>query len=259
MLSAPEAFMAVANATAAIVQKAPPYVTYHVHAVFHAAGESTVDRTVVVRSDDGVSVVHDDASGKDVLRPAFPAPPTFDALAKFRLFGEISLTLGGGKDKRRDGDMRITNIRPLHYETQASTADAVARSVKGYVVTYAPDATPVLGHLHLERNALMKEPFWLRDVWYEPTTLIPTRILWGGQNDFALDAQYDTVAGHWLLHAIKASGVFHAPLWLGRMSVAIGGTYDSYTFSDVAPDPRLVPTPAPMASPAATSPATPSP
>jgi hypothetical protein len=243
MISAPEAFMAVANATAAIVQKAPPYVTYHVRAVFHAAGEGTVDRTVIVRSDDGVAVVHDDATGKDVLRPPFPAPPTFDALAKFRLTGVISLS-----GKKRDGDMRITNVRPLHYETGRSSADAVARSVKGYVVTYAPDATPALGHLHLERNALMKDTHWMRDVWYDPATLIPTRVLWGGQNDFALDAQYTTVQGHWLLHTITAGQIVHAPLWLGRMSVAIGGSYDGYTFSDVAPDPRLAPSPAAAAS-----------
>ncbi|MDQ6941750.1 MAG: hypothetical protein M3169_04445 [Candidatus Eremiobacteraeota bacterium] len=248
MLTAPEAFMAVANATAAVVQKAPPYVTYHVHAVFHAAGEGSVDRTVIVRSDDGISVVHDDASGKDVLRPPFPAPPTFDALAQFKLSGQISLSSGGGKDKRRDGDMRITNIRPLHYETGPSRADAVARNVKGYVVTYAPDATPALGHLHLERNALMKDSHWMRDVWYDPVTLVPTRVLWGGQSDFSLDARYTTVDGHWLLHSIDVAAIVHAPMWLGRMTIAIGGSYDGYAFSDVAPDPRLVPTPAPMAS-----------
>ncbi|MDQ6926537.1 MAG: hypothetical protein M3154_09910, partial [Candidatus Eremiobacteraeota bacterium] len=247
MLSAPEAFMAVANATAAIVQNAPPYVTYHVHAVFHAAGEGTVDRTVIVRSEDGVAVVHDDESGKDVLRPAFPAPPTFDALAKFKLAGEISI--GGGKGKKRDGDMRITNIRPLHYETAASSADAISRSVKGYVVTYAEDATPALGHLHLQRNALMQDAYWMRDVWYDPATLVPTRILWGGHSDFSLDARYTTVASHWLLQSIHVAAVVHAPLWLGRMTVAIGGTYDGYSFSDTAPDPRLIPTPAASASP----------
>jgi hypothetical protein len=250
MLSAPEAFMEVANATAAIVQKAPPYVTYHVHAVFHAAGEGTVDRTVIVRSDDGLSVVHDDASGKDVLRPPFPAPPTFDALAQFKLSGQISLSTGG-KERRRDGDMRITNIRPLHYETSRSNADAIARSVKGYVVTYAADATPALGHLHLERNAVMKDVHWLRDVWYDPATLVPSRILWGGHSDFTLDARYATVDGHWLLRSINVGAIVHAPMWLGRMTVAIGGTYDGYTFSDSPPDPRLAPSavPEPTAAP----------
>ena len=245
MLSAPEAFMAVANATAAIVEKAPPFVTYHVHGLFRAAGESTVDRTVVTRSDDGVAVVHDDESGKDELRPAFPAPPTFDALASFKLSGEVTLTVGGGKGKHRDGDMRIVNIHPLHYVTGPSQADAVARSIKGYVVTYAPDATTELGHLHLERNALMKDAHWMRDVWYDPATLIPSRVVWGGPNDFTLDARYQTVEGHWMMRTISASAVYHTPMWFGRMTVAIEGVYDHFVFSDVAPDPRLAPTPAP--------------
>ena len=240
--------MAVANATAAVVQHAPPYVTYHVHGVLHASGETTVDRTVVVRSDDGISIVRDEQTGKDVLRPAFPAPPTFDALAQFTLAGQISLTLGG-KGSSREGDMRITNIHPLHYETTSSGADAVARSVKGYVVSFAPDATPALGHLHLERNALMKESKWLRDLWYDPATLIPTRIVWGGANAFELDARYQTLDNHWLLRTISASAVFHAPMWLGRMSVSISGAYDAYRFSEVPPDPRLAPSPAASASP----------
>ena len=246
MLSAPEAFMAVANATAAIVQTAPPYVTYHVHGVVRAAGESALDRTVVVRSDDGISIVHDDETGKDELRPAFPAPPTFDALANFKLSGEVTLTVGKGK--HRDGDMRIVNIHPLHYEAEQSHADAVSRSIKGYIVTYAPDATPQLGHLHLERNALMKDAKWLRDVWYDPVTLVPSRVVWGGPNDLALDARYQTVDGHWMLRAISASAVYHAPMWLGRLTIAITGEYDGYRFSTVAPDPRLVPSPAPEAS-----------
>lgn len=248
MLSGPEAFMAVANATAAIVERAPAFVTYRVHGVFHAAGEGTTDRTVTVRSDDGVAIVHDDATGKDELRPPFPAPPTFDALATFHISGEI--TMRGGKGPHRGGDLRITNIEPLHYERTAAHADAVARSVKGYVVTYADDATPTSGHLHLERNALMHGRKWLRDVWYDPVTLLPTRILWGGINDFTLDARYHIVAGHWLLQSIAAAEVVHAPLWLGRMSVFVRGDYDAYRFDDVAPDPRLAPSASP--APAAT-------
>jgi hypothetical protein len=245
MLSAVEAFMAVANATAAIVGKAPAYVTYHVHGTVHIAGDDTIDRTVVVRSDDGMSIVHDDATGKDELRPAFPAPPTFDALANFKLTGEITLRAKPQNGKRRDGDMKIVNIRPLHYEASPSHADAVARSVKGYVVTYAADATPEAGHIHLERNALMKDRHWLRDVWYDPATMVPTRVVWGGPDDFFLDARYATVDGHWLLRTIAATETVHAPLWLGRMTVSIGGDYGAYAFSETPPDARLAPRPVP--------------
>src|ERR1700736_6607872 len=93
MLSAPEAFMAVANATAAVVQKAPPYVTYRVHGTVHFfKGDGAVDRTVTVRTSDGDAGVHDEPSGKDVLAPPFPAPPNFDALSTFELKGRWSAT-----------------------------------------------------------------------------------------------------------------------------------------------------------------------
>lgn len=246
MLSPADAFIAVANATAAIVEKAPPYVTYHVRGTFHAAGEGTADRTVTVRTDDGLSIVHDDASGKDELRPPFPASPAFDALSSFTLNGQI--TISNGKGPHHDGDMRITNVHPLHYESVASRADAVSRSIKGYVVTYADDATPALGHIHLERNAAMHDRKWLRDVWYDPATLLPSRIVWGGENDFTLDTHYQIVADHWLLSTITASEIVHAPFWLGRMSIFISGSYDGYQFSDAAPDPRLLPSPAASAT-----------
>jgi hypothetical protein len=254
MLSAPETFMQVCNTTAAIVSKAPAYVTYHVHGVFRAAGESTTDRVVVARSDDGVAIVHDDETGKDELRPAFPAPPTFDALARFRLTGVVSVQVGG-KGKKRDGDMRITNVQPLHYEADQSHADAISRSVKGYVVTFAPDATPQLGHLHLERNALMHDTKWLRDIWYDPATLVPSRVVWGGRDDFTLDARYQTVESAWVLRSIAAGGTYHTAMWLGRATVGISGEYDGYAFSQAAPDPRLAPDAAPLRVPGSPAPA----
>jgi hypothetical protein len=248
MLSAPSLFMAVANATAAVVQTAPPYITYHVHATFRFDGEATADRTVTVRTDDGVSVVHDDLTGKDELRSPFPASPAFDALAEFTVRAEVTTGPGGA----RAGDMRISNVQPLHYEAVASHADAVAHGIKGYVVTVAADATPALGHLHFERNDTMHDAKkWLRDVWYDPATMLPTRVVWNAVNDVTLDSQYQIVAGHWLLRRIAITGIYHGPLWVARASVAVTGTYDGYTFSSVAPDPRLLPSPAPSPLPLA--------
>ncbi|GAC1574605.1 MAG: hypothetical protein NVS3B7_06570 [Candidatus Elarobacter sp.] len=259
MLSAPEAFMAVANATAAIVVKAPPYVTYRVHGVAHVMnGDGTNERTVTVRTSDGDAVVHDETTSKDVLRPPFPAPPNFDALSKFKLRGEISVgTQKGHKGLARDGDMRVENIEPLRYAPVATRADTVARAVRGYLVTYAADTEASTGHLHLEptpeQRATKK---WLRDLWYDPATMLPTRVVYGGENDFSLDARYVTVNGVWLLHAIQVGAIFHAPFWLGRMTVSLSGTYDDYRFSETAPDPRLEPSPAPAtAAPATGAPA----
>ncbi len=255
MLSAPEAFMAVSNATAAIVQKAPPYVTYRIHGVVHAAGDANVERTISVRTSDGDAVVRDEATGKDVLRPPFPAPPNFDALSKFSLSGTFTITTGGKGGTKRDVDMRVVNIEPLYYTNPATQADAVSRSVRGYVVTYAADASATVGHLHLEPTPQKRsETKWLREVWYDPATLIPTRVVYGGHDDFVLDTTYATTGGVWLLSSLTVSVIKHAPLWLGRMTLAFRGDYADYQFAQTAPDPRLDPAyvapPQPSASPA---------
>lgn len=250
-MNAVDTFMAVANATAAIVERAPAYVTYRVHETVRAAGTGEFDRTVTVRTIDGVAIVKNDTTGKDEIRTPFPAPPTFDELAKFKLSGQIVIGGGHGKEART-GDMRIENIEPLRYSDAATRADAVARSIKGYAVTFADDATPALGHLHLEPTSAFRATgvrHWLRDVWYDSTTLIPSRIVSGGIDDFELDAHYGTVNGTWLLQRISVAATFHAPLWLGRMTVGLAGDYADYAFSETAPDPRLAPG-VPVPSPA---------
>ncbi|HZX67284.1 MAG TPA: hypothetical protein VFE70_00295 [Candidatus Elarobacter sp.] len=250
MLSPPEAFMAVANATAAIIEKAPPYITYRVHGVVHMAnGDADIDRTVSVRTEDGDAVIHDEKTGKDVLKPPFPAPPTFDALSEFQLAGTFTLSLGGSGGSKRDVDLRVVNIVPLHYTPVATKADAIAVSVRGYAITYAADSTPGLTHLHCEPGAQkLKGKHWLRDVWYDSATMIPSRIVYGGQNDLMLDTRYTTVDGVWLLQSIAVSAVLHAPLWIGRTTLAFHGDYADYRFATSAPDERLVPKPVPSPS-----------
>ena len=240
MDSAPDVFMAVSNATAAVVSHVPAYLTYRAHTIVHAVGgDQPMDRTVTVRTDDGMALVRNEETGKDELRPAFPAPPTFDALSKFKLHAVITLQMGGRT--HRTGDMSVTNIEPLHYESSPSHADAVAHAVKGYVVTFAPDASAPAGHLHLERNAAFKGDSWLRDVWYDPATMLPTRVVWGGPNDFVLDARYRTAEGAWVLESISAEAVMHLPLWMGRSALALRSSYSDYAFSATPPDPRLAP------------------
>lgn len=253
MLSAPEAFMAVANATAAIVQKAPPYVTYRVHGTVHFfKGDGTIDRTVTVRTSDGDALVHDEQTGKDVLAPPFPAPPNFDALSTFQLKGQWSALRSRSSHGEvvRDTGVHVENVVPLRYAGAASRADAVARSVRGYAVTYAGDSGGDGGvHLHLEPGAayFRDHTQWLRDVWYDPATMLPTRIVWNGNDHMVLDARYAAVNGAWLLRSIDFGRVFYPPL--SRIAAAFHGDFDDYRFSDVAPDARLARTPAPARSP----------
>jgi hypothetical protein len=246
MLSAPETFMAVANATAAIVQKAPPYVTYRVRGTVHFfKGDGTIDRTVTVRTSDGDAVVHDEQSGKDVLAPPFPAPPNFDALSTFELKGHWSAlrARSAGRGLVRSTDVHVENATPLRYASVTSRADAVGRSVRGYAVTYGgePDADGV--HLHFEPGAayFRDHTQWLHDVWYDPATMLPTRVVWNGNDHMVLDARYAAANGAWLLRSIDFGRVFYPPL--SRIAAAFHGDYTDYRFSETAPDPRLGPAP----------------
>jgi hypothetical protein len=239
MLSAPDAFMAVANATAAVVQKAPPYVTYRVRGTVHFyKGDGTIDRTVTVRTSDGDAIVHDEQTGKEMLAPPFPAPPNFDALSTFELKGHFSAKGGRGAIVR-DTDVHVENVTPMRYANVASRADAVARSVRGYAVTYAgePDADGV--HLHFEPGAayFRDHTRWLHDVWYDPATMLPTRIVWNGNDHLELDARYAAVDGVWLLRSIDVARVFY-PI-VGRIAASFHGDYADFRFSDTALDPRL--------------------
>jgi hypothetical protein len=239
-VSGPEAFMAVANATAAVVQKAPPFITYRLHGVVQVVGgDGVVDRTVTVRTEDGRAIVRDDKTGRDDLKPPFPAPPNFDALSTFAYHSEISFYAGSRRGPRPDIDMHIVNVEPLHYATVASRADAVAYAVRGYAITYADDAMPRQGHLHLEPSSQQRrEDAWLSDVWYDPQTMLPTRIVYDGQNEFALDARYATTSGFWLLSSIRISSLY-SERNLGRFTLAFRGEYADYRFSTSPPDSRL--------------------
>jgi hypothetical protein len=132
-----------------------------------------------------------------VLAPPFPAPPNFDALSTFEVKGRWSAlrsrSLGGSLV--RDIDVHVDNVVPLRYASIASRADAVARSVRGYAVTYAGDDGGV--HLRLEPGAayFRDHTQWLRDVWYDPATMLPTRIMWNGNDHLVLDARYAAVNG----------------------------------------------------------------
>ncbi len=145
-------------------------------------------------------------------------------------------------------DMRVWNVKPMEYTTVVSQADVVARSVRGYVIIYAGDATPQQGHMHLEPSPEKRaEGAWLTDVWYDAQTMTPTRVVWVGRGEFVIDARYATTDGVWLLSSIAVEA-----RWRGRVPVAFSGEYSEYRFSTSPPDPRLAPaeTRTPQPSPA---------
>jgi hypothetical protein len=242
MVGAVDTFIAISNATAALYAKCPPFATYHVRTdltFFHQT--EVFERDVTVRMADQVAVVKDSRSGKVSLSTPFPAPPNFEPLSDYAIHGYFFPSL----------DFRIENLSPLTFRDVPTHADAVARSVHGYTVAFADDTSPELGHLKLKpTSAEVAIKPHLTDVYYVPSTLVPTRIVAAGQNHLYIDARYEMVDGNWLLRTLNFMRYWNEdslldPLVVGTFSAA----YDHYAFSETSPDPRLVPVNPPPPSP----------
>lgn len=252
-----ETFMAVANATAALVGKAPPYVSYRVSGTLHVLkGDAAIDRRVVVRTIDGDAVIHDE-KGRTELKPPFPAPPNFDALSEFRMSGYVSAQFGKpGQAMTRDIDLRVANVRPLTYRTDSpSHADVVVRSLHDYTVEAVDDEPGPEKHLRLAPRPAYypSHTYWLHDVWYDPATMIATRVLLKGNDDFTLDARYATVDGQWLLRTLDVAKILR-PAGIFRSQFSFHGDYADYAFATEPPDPQLAPVPAAGSSAAPAAP-----
>jgi len=248
--------MHCANTVAAQYAKVPPFATYTVHTKLHLfKKDESFDRRVSVRTADQVAVVLDERTSRDELKAPFPAPPNLDPLATFKLRAKAMYATGDGP--HRDLDMRISNIDPLRYSNKEhSDANVVARAVRGYSVEVIDDAGDRLIHLHLIAGPQVRHTaqFWFQDVYIDTSTDLPIRVAWAA-DDATMIADYETVQGYWLLKSLSLRATFFAPLHIGRTTVAFDSSFDSYGFSDVAPDPRLVPGALP--TPIATAPATP--
>jgi len=200
LITADAAFANAANAAAAAFKATPPYIAYRVtiHTIEAGAPRDEED-SVVLRTRDGAAVVDGGAS----LQTDPPGlPPSVDALANW------SFT-----PSTRNGRlvMHVNYLEPLRYQfaTPAPNVDVVVRAIKGFAVSYDGDDTT---HVRLEPasaevKALAKQHnrFLYRDVWFDPATWLPTRVVVTAPNA-TLTLEYTTVAGHWLLaHVIYDS------------------------------------------------------
>jgi hypothetical protein len=242
MVGPVDTFIAISNATAALYAKCPPFATYHVRTELTFFFQNQVfERDVAVRMADQVALVKDSGSGKVSLSTPFPAPPNFEPLSEYAIHGFFFPSL----------DFRIANLSPLTFRDAPTHADAVSRSVHGYSVLFADDSSPELGHLKLKPTsaAVALKPH-LTDVYYVPSTLVPTRIIAAGQDHLYIDARYQLIDGNWMLHKLDFMRYWNEdslmdPVVVGTFTAA----YDHYAFSETAPDPRLVPANPPPASP----------
>jgi hypothetical protein len=245
MLTPDLAFQRCANAAAAIVEQAPPFVTYRVSTHVAAPGvgrDRDVLRRVSVRTKDDVAVIADLPQGRVQLGHGFPITPAFDALSSFTLSWKIGAHF--------DLTSYVHDVVPLSYgEREASNADVVVFRLRQYRVDYAGDSSDApdgATHITLRpydflKRAVVKPDatFFLSDLYIDNATDLPKKVRYQGGDDIDFSVNYGSVQGHWLVERAHYEETLHGPLRIGRLHVVADAAYDEFGFPVEAPDARL--------------------
>jgi hypothetical protein len=239
------AFQHCANAAAAIVSKAPPFVTYRVatHVSAPSIGkERDVIRAVSVRTRDDLAVIQDLPQGRNQMGHGFPVTPSFDALSYFTLSWRVGA--------HTDVSAYVHDVTPLVYpDVQDTTADVIVVRLHQYKADYAPDSSDASNgttHITLEPYDFVKreatkpgDTFYLSDLMIDNATGLPAEVRYKGDDDILFDVQYGMRDDHWLVTHAHYEETLRGPLSIGRLHVAADAQYDRFAFPATAPDPRL--------------------
>ncbi|MGP6157531.1 MAG: hypothetical protein ACLPYS_08500 [Vulcanimicrobiaceae bacterium] len=240
------AFQHCANAAAAIIQRAPAFVTYQVATRVDAPSlgkQRDIIREVSVRTSDDLSVVQDLPQGRNqLLAHSFPVTPAFDALSYFTLSWRVGA--------HEDVSAYVHDVTPLHYaDVPLAGADVVVVRLRAYRATYAPDssdAPDARTHILLEPFDFVKRQvvrpdstFFLSDLYIDNASGMPSEVKYSGGDDLQFVVDYASVGGYWLVdHAHYEETVFF-PLHVARYHIVADALYSDFTFPVLAPDPRL--------------------
>jgi len=248
------AFQHTANVAAAEIERAPAFVSYRVatHVSAPAIGKARdVLRAVAVRTRDDLAVIQDLPRGANALGHGFPITPSFDALSYFTLSWKVGA--------HTEVSSYVHDVTPLRYaENATSEADVVVFRLRQYRAEYAPDSTDAPnGRTHVAlvpfdfvKKAAVRpdNTFYLSDVVIDNATHLPASVRYKGGDDIDLTVDYATQSGHWLVSHVHYEETLRGPLHIGRLRVIADATYDTFAFPESAPDPRLVPATAPVAT-----------
>jgi hypothetical protein len=223
--------------------------------------QRTVERAVVERTSDTMAVLQDLPRGENQLAQAFPIPPTFDALSYFNLSWHA--------DRHLALSISLTNVQDATFAdvTKSAAADVVAVGLRYYAAHYAADSSDdSAGVTHITMrpfqfvvNETPKNDMFLRDIYIDNTTGLPTRVRMTGNDDLDFTIDYAMIQGHWLVNHVHYEQTSYGPLHLGAIHFVTDTDYDQFTFPPAAPDPRLTPLPVPTFTPAPPSAVTPLP
>ena len=154
-------------------------------------------------------------------------PPVLDALAAWAFAPET-----------RDGlpVLRVVYERPMRYDVRAnaSTATIVVSTVFGYHIAFGDGANHLViapATRATREFASGAGHFTYRDVWFDPTTYVPTRVVLSAPGE-TLAIDYATVNGAWIL----ADFSYDSRPELATERAALVGTYTDVTFPSLAPD-----------------------
>jgi hypothetical protein len=226
LISADVAFERVADAAAAAFAAQPPYIAYRVDV--RATAESLVpleSHYLSLRTVDGKALVRSSPGATATVDAPLPLGPSVDALAEWAFSFDA-----------KDGSARLNVAyeHPVHYVApQGAPGDTVVvASVAGYALSYAANDA---NQLHVEpATAAMRafaaqaNHFVYRDVWFDPATYLPTRVVLAAVDE-TLTLDYTVVGTHWLLHGFTYDGRLDELRRDGEPAT-IEATYSAYTF-----------------------------
>jgi hypothetical protein len=188
------AFQRAANAMSAAAAAMPASVSYEVRVHVHSWGDQDYRYHYDLERRTAKAAVRVDAGPAPDGEGPWPLDPTFDALARFVTTGQWEA--GGRNEIRFANDPRL-----LRYDlTKPAGVDAVAFSVKDYVVRYASEAGLGPGRIRLDLTAtpaLEARETVFRSAIIDTTTWLPVQVTMHtpfGHSAVTID--YASVQGH---------------------------------------------------------------
>ena len=244
MIGADLALALLINRTAAAYSARPPaYITYRerTRVTVPSLGRSQeIDRLVALRNADNFAIMHDLPHGATRTGEAFPIIPYFDPFSSFTFsyyanLKAISITLKRG----------APIVFPI--PTPDPRADVTVPYISFLAPSYAPDSTPPAPHMLIAPTPL-DTGMYPSEVQVDPATELPSHIvLSDSRSDMRIGLTYRVVDGYWVIVRGVFSATEHA---LGfSFNVRAVTRYDEFTFPTTPPDPALMGSPRPQATP----------
>ena len=232
MISADIAFERAADAAAAAFAAVPPYVSYRVDVHADTASlQSDESHIAIVRTRDGQALVRSAAGGEPTIGPALPLSPAVDALSDWA----FAFNVANGHVRL---DVAYEHPKQYSIPTPGPGVTVVVPSVNGYALGYAAgDAN----HIHLEPAtgetrafAAQRDHFVYRDVWFDPATWLPTRVVLTAPGE-SLAIDYALAHGAWLIRDFRYDARERST-HDGDRRYRIEATYADFAFPDRVPE-----------------------